>query len=192
MRHLLQAFLICLLVPISVAVAQEDPSTTPRASSESPLTAHNQYVYRAVKTILLRTAETMPEKNYAFRPADTVRTFGQIVGHVADTQYAFCATVLGEKNPTPNIEKTKTSKSELVEALAGAFAYCDRAYDGMTDASATGTVRLMGTDAPKLGVLTVNIVHTIEHYGNLVTYMRMNDIIPPTSDPEFMRGLQKR
>lgn len=191
MRRFLHAFLIWLLIPMSIAVAQES-SPAARATSENPLTAHNKKVYGGVKRILLRSAEMMPEENYAFKPAETVRTFGQIVGHVADSQYAFCATVLGEKNPAPDIENTKTSKSELLAALAGAFAYCDRAYDGMTDTSSTGTVRLMGSDTPKLGVLTINIVHTIEHYGNLVTYMRMNDIVPPTSDPDFMRGLQKK
>ena len=104
-----------------------------------------------------------------------------------DSQYYFCSTALGEKNPAPKIEQTKTSKADLIAALKGAFAYCDKAYDGMTDASGTQMVKLFGAeDTPKLSVLTVNQMHNLEHYGNLVTYMRMKNIVPPTSEPGFM------
>jgi hypothetical protein len=75
--------------------------------------------------------------------------------------------------------------------LKEAFAYCNAAYDGMTDASATQTVKLMGSDMPRLGVLTVNQMHTMEHYGNLVTYMRMKNLVPPTSDAAFMQQMRK-
>jgi uncharacterized damage-inducible protein DinB len=133
----------------------------------------------------------VPEENYSFKPTEVVRRFGQIAGHVADAQYIFCSVALGEKNPTPNIEKTKTSKADLIAALKDAFAYCDKAYDSMTDASATQTVKFIGGDTPKLGVLSANNLHTTEHYGNLITYMRMKNIVPPTSDPEFMQQLRK-
>jgi uncharacterized damage-inducible protein DinB len=138
-----------------------------------------------VKAILLRSAEKMPEENYNFKPTDAVRSFGQIVGHVADSQYTFCSRVLGEKRPGLKIEETKTSKADLTAALKDAFAYCDKAYDGMTDASATEMMKFMGRDTPKLGALTTNSLHTVEHYGNLVTYMRMKNVVPPTSDPDF-------
>jgi hypothetical protein len=99
--------------------------------------------------------------------------------------------VRGEKNPAPKIEQTKTAKADLIAALKDAFAYCDKAYDSLTDASAIQMVKSMGGDTPKLGVLTTNNLHTIEHYGNLVTYMRMKNIVPPTSDREFMQQFSK-
>jgi len=174
MQTLLRALLICLLAP-AVALSQDNPLST-----------FNRTAYGAVKNILLRSAEKMPEENYNFRPTDAVRSYGQIVGHVADAQYLFCSIELGEKNPDLKIEQTKTSKADLIAALKGAFAYCDRAYDGMTDASAPQMVKLFGGDTPKLGVLTANNMHTLEHYGNLITYMRMKNIVPPTSEPGFM------
>lgn len=177
---ILRTLLICLLAPAAVALAQDNP-----------LSEHSKGVYGGMKMILLRSAENMLEKNYGFKPTDTVRSFGQIVGHVADAQYIFCSAVLGEKNPLPKIEKTRTSKAELIAALNDAFAYCDKAHDSVTDASGTQMVKFMGGDTPKLGVLSVNQVHTIEHYGNLVTYMRMKDLVPPTSDPVFMQQLMK-
>lgn len=181
MRALFATLLICLAAPAAVAIA-----------AENPLVAHGTHLYGGVQSILLRTAEQTPEEEYAFRPVDTVRTFGQIVGHVADSQYLFCSAVLGEKNPALKIEKSKTSKADLVAALKDAFAYCNRAYAGLTDASAAETVKFMGRETPKLGVLSVNSIHTIEHYGNLVTYMRMKNMVPPTSDREFMTSLQRQ
>jgi uncharacterized damage-inducible protein DinB len=190
-RTLLRILLICVLAPTAAALAQENTPTAAVAPPDNPLSAHNRLIYRGTKAILLRSAEKMPEENYNFKPTDAVRSFGQVVGHVADSQYAFCSVVLGEKNPAPKVEKTKTSKADLVAALRDAFAYCDKGYDGMTDAAAAEMVKLMGRDTPKLGALTTNNLHTVEHYGNLVTYLRMKNIVPPTSEPEFMRQMMK-
>jgi uncharacterized damage-inducible protein DinB len=189
MRTVILAATIMFSLP---ALARGEVKTPPPAVDEqsssgkqNPLSSYNKVVYEGVKNILLRSAEKMPEENYNFKPTDAVRSFGQIVGHIADAQYLFCSIVLGENNPAPKIEKTKTSKADLIAALKAAFAYSDKAYDGLTDASATQMVQLFGGATPKLGVLTVNNIHAIEHYGNLVTYLRMKNIVPPTSEPEF-------
>jgi uncharacterized damage-inducible protein DinB len=180
----LRIFLICLLAPTGVTLAQETPPAAP-APTANPLSSYNKGVWVGLKAILLRSAEKMPEEKYGFKPTDTVRSYGQIIGHVADAQYTFCSRVLDEKRPELKVEETKTSKGDLVAALKDALAYCDKAFDGMTDASGTQMVKLFGRDAPKLGVLTVHLVHSTEHYGNLVTYLRMNNLVPPTSEEGF-------
>jgi uncharacterized damage-inducible protein DinB len=152
-------------------------------AQENPLSAFNKRSYGQVKVWLLGSAEKMPEANYSFKPTDAVRSFGQIIGHVADAQYVFCSPVLGEKNPAPGIEKSKTTKADLIAALKEAFAYCDKAYDGMTDAAAPQTVKFFGGETPRLSILNVNISHNAEHYGNLVTYLRLKNIVPPSSEP---------
>ena len=180
-QTILAAALLCLLIPAAAAAAQENP-----------IMGHSQHMYGGVKYILLSSAEKMPEEDYSFRPTDSVRSFGEIIGHLADSQYGFCSVVLGEKSPGLKIEKTKASKADLIAALKEACAYCERAYKSLTDASAADTVKLFGSDHPKLGVLTVNTVHSIEHYGNLVTYLRMKNIVPPTSEPGFMARATKK
>lgn len=171
MRKPLPIILLCLLA--LPAFAQ---------SSDNPFSTMNKRGYERTKGILLRSAEKMPEENYSFKPVDTVRSYGQIIGHLADAQYLFCSLVSGEKNPGLNIEKTKTSKADLVAALKEGFAYCDKVYDAMTDATAIQTVKFFGSEAPKYAVLSVNTGHNMEHYGNLVTYMRIKGIVPPTSE----------
>ena len=184
MKSLCIKMLSVLILLATVAFAQSDAqkSADQMKAPDNPLSTFNKVAYRRVKDILLRSAEKMPEENYSFKPVDTVRSYGQIVGHVADAQYTFCSIALGEKNPGLKIEQTKTSKADLIAALKDAFAYCDKAYDGMTDASAIQMVKLFGNDAPRLGALTVNNMHNMEHYGNLVTYMRMKNIVPPSSE----------
>src|SRR5467141_1059335 len=154
-----------------------------QAAQPNPFSTFNKFAYGRVKTILVSSAEKMPEENYNFKPTEAIRSYGQIVGHVADAQYNFCSLALGENNPGLKIEQTTTTKADLVAALKGALAYCDKAYDGMTDASGTQTVKLFGMDMPKFGVLNINNAHDMEHYGNLVTYMRLKNIVPPTSEP---------
>jgi uncharacterized damage-inducible protein DinB len=186
MRTLLRTLLICLLAPAAAALADDKPVSADTKPAEAPSPhAFTKTAYGFVKATLLGSAEKMPEENYGFKPTDAVRSFGQIVGHVADSQYFFCSTVLGEKNPALMIEKTKTSKADLIASLKGAFAYCDKAYDGLTDASASETVKLFKSDMPKRDVLTANTMHGVEHYGNLIVYLRMKNIVPPSSEPGF-------
>lgn len=181
MRILLQTLLICLLAPATLALAQGKPAAV-ASSQDNPLSGFNKRAHTQLRVWLLRSAEKMPEENYNFKPVETVRSFGQVIGHVADAQYLFCSAVLGEKNPAPRVEQTKTSKAELIVALQDAFAYCDKAYDSMTDASAIQTVKLFRDDLPKPSVLSANIAHCAEHYGNLVTYMRLRNVVPPSSE----------
>jgi uncharacterized damage-inducible protein DinB len=158
-------------------------ATVAASAQDNPLSTYNKNLYKSVKGFLLRSAEKMPEENYSFKPTDSVRSFGQLIGHAADAQYMFCSIALGEKSPALKIEQSKTAKADLIAALKDAFAYCDKAYDSLTDASAAQMVQLSGVPTPRLGVLTVNNLHSVEHYGNLVTYLRMKNIVPPSSDP---------
>jgi uncharacterized damage-inducible protein DinB len=152
-------------------------------AQDNPFSGAIKAEYGIARMTITRAAVKMPEENYSFQPTPDIRTFGQLVGHVADAQYLFCSTALGEKSPaTGSIEKTKTAKADLVAALKDAFAYCDKAY-GMTDATAAQAVKFFGNDTNRLGVLAFSNMHDYEHYGNMVTYMRLKNIVPPSSEP---------
>jgi uncharacterized damage-inducible protein DinB len=170
------AALITLAALARVASAQ-----TPDLKSVS---GYPKMVQAQVSAWIERAAEKMPEAEYGFKPDPAVRSFGQIVGHIADANYTFCSIVLGERNPALEIEKTKTTKAELTAAVPEAFAYCSRAYAMLTDASANETVKGFGQERNKLGALWFNASHNLEHYGNLVVYMRTKGIVPPSSEPK--------
>jgi uncharacterized damage-inducible protein DinB len=137
--------------------------------------------YQSVRDNIVRSAEKMPEENYSFKPTPRVRTFGQILGHLAEEQYFFCAPVKGEQKAV-DVEKTKTSKADLTAALKEAFAYCDSVYDSMTDTVALQVLKRGESERTKLRMLWGNVAHNSEHYGNLVTYLRIKGLVPPSTE----------
>src|SRR5690349_16197814 len=157
-------------------------------SAPNPLSAGEKGFHNYIKDNLVAAAEKMPEENYSFKPTPEVRSFGQIVGHLADSQYFFCSSAAGDTKPPGGIEKSKTSKTELVSALKEAVAYCSKTYAGMTDAKGSEMTKMMNLDFAKLTVLSANTAHDYEHYGNMVTYMRLKGIVPPTSEKKGDTG----
>ena len=153
------------------------------AAAQNSIAAGQKMLHSMIKPNVIRSAEKMPEENYAFKPTPEVRSFGQLIGHVADSQYLFCSAASGKPNPAPGIEKSKTTKADLVQAVKDAFAYCDPVYDGLTDAQAGTLVTFFGGDQAKVTVLAFNTAHNNEHYGNIVTYLRMKGLVPPSSEP---------
>lgn len=138
------------------------------------------WLYETVKGYVTASAEQASQELYDYRPTDEVRTFGQIIGHVANAQYMFCSAALQEESPSQqNLEELST-KAELVEALKGSFEYCDRAY-AMDGATALEAASVFGQERTRLFALEFNMGHDFEHYGNLVTYMRANGMVPPSS-----------
>jgi len=176
----------CLVFAVLMAVSgallgQEKPQPQ-AAPPANPITASEKGLYSFVSNAVIGAAQKMPEENYSFKPTPEVRSFGQIVGHVADASYMFCSQTIGEANPAKGIEKTKTSKADLVAALKDAVAYCNKAFDSMTDAKGTQMMKLFNFEISKLTLFSLNTAHTDEHYGNMVTYMRIKGIVPPTSE----------
>jgi len=148
---------------------------------QNPLVDENKVLYEGIRNNIIRAAEKMPEDKYSYKPTPEVRSFAQLIGHISDAQYLFCSPVKGEKKSL-GIEKSKSSKAGLTAAVKEAFAYCDSAYDALTDAQARETVKFFGRDRSKLNVLYFNSAHNNEHYGNIVTYMRLNGLVPPSSE----------
>jgi uncharacterized damage-inducible protein DinB len=185
-KYAIATMLIAALVAPLAALAHDKPAA---AEEGSPFTRHQQGIYGSVGKIFIESAKKMPEAALTYKPVDSVRTFAEILGHAAASQYFFCSIIRGESRPAPKLDAKTASREELIAAVETAFAYCDEAYADLTDASGAAPVKFMNDEMPKLTLLGVNNMHLMEHYGNLVTYMRMNGIVPPTSDPEFMKTL---
>ena len=170
------------LMAVSGAVLGQEKSQPQAAPPANPITASEKGLYSFVSSAVIGAAQKMPEENYSFKPTPDVRSFGQLVGHVADASYMFCSQASGEANPMKDIEKNKTSKTDLVAAVKDAVAYCNKTFDSMTDAQGRQMVKLFNFQLARLTVLSLNTAHTDEHYGNMVTYLRLKGIVPPTSE----------
>lgn len=154
-----------------------------QSSGNRPVSSGLEALYGITKQHVTATAEQVPENLFSFQPTEEVRTLGQILAHIANSQFFFCSAAAGERSPqTENLEETRTTKAQIQAALRESFAYCDGVYSRMTDARAAEMRPDFFTGPMSAaGILAFNAAHNYEHYGNLVTYMRINGITPPSS-----------
>lgn len=170
------------LMVASVALAGALAGASSVASAQGAVAETRALWADAVHNVL-ESAKDMPEAKYGYRPIAGVRTFGELIGHVAGSQDMFCALALGQKAPAEDaIEKAATTKAALIAALEKSNKSCEAAY-AQKDAAVTASLDLFGVKRTRLAVLIMNAMHDDEHYGNIVTYLRMNGMVPPSSKP---------
>jgi uncharacterized damage-inducible protein DinB len=169
-------------VAIAVAALLCLASLSFAQTSANPMQASIKGVYDGLKGNLSKTAEKVGEDLYAFKPTPEVRALGQLIGHIADAQFGICSQAAGEKPPQSGIEKSATTKAALSKALNDSIAYCDKVIASMDDKKGMEAVTFFTGPSTRFGILAFNTAHSYEHYGNLVTYMRLKGIVPPSSE----------
>jgi uncharacterized damage-inducible protein DinB len=175
------ALLLLLALPASAEDAKAPASPSAVAPIANPAVSGLKWPWNRAKDITVRAAEKMPEELYGFQPAPEVRTFGQLVGHLADSNVMLCSMALGEKKEPGTVEKTKTTKADLVAALKESVAVCDRVF-AQGDADLSRGIQLFGFDTTRFALAGLIVGHEFEHYGNMVTYMRIKGLVPPSSE----------
>jgi uncharacterized damage-inducible protein DinB len=175
MTTLSKAFL-ALAATSALLCAQGKPSADPLISSSRDL-------FTQISALILRSADKIPENLWSYQPTPEVRTIGQLFAHIADASNHICAAAMDGKASTVSVEKTAKTKAEIVAALKTEFAGCEANYAKMTRASALQTIDVGGAKRTRIAEMDYEVAHTWEHYGNLVTYMRMKGIVPPSSEP---------
>jgi uncharacterized damage-inducible protein DinB len=166
------------IVMTTAAIASAQPP------ADTSYTASVRTRWNAVKQNVAASAQAMPDASYSFKPTPEVRSFGELIGHLANEHYMICSSAKGEKNPEEAVDFEKTTtKAGLVKAINDSIGYCDAAYTTAKDDAAMTTPRTPNRrDTPFNGLL-LNVTHDSEHYGNLVTYLRLKGIVPPSSQP---------
>ena len=188
MKRVLALLVFASFIFVPVAMAQAPAPT-------EPLSASLKGFYDGVKRNIVETADLLSEDLYGFKPTPEVMSAGEMLGHVVNSAYSTCARVKGEKNPNDGNDFQKSpTKAVITKAVTDAFAYCDAVYGGMTDKVALEPIQMPAAAAPpaagqkpapappiKARLLISMISHTNEHYGNLVTYMRLKGLVPPST-----------
>ena len=167
----------CLIIMALTLCALPTP-----AGAQEPLVQSLRGLFDVTKQHIMATARELNEQMYSYRPSDEVRSAGEILAHIADGQMLFCSAAAGEsRSGSDSFEEANLTKAGTIRALDVAFAHCEAVFDRMTDADlGTGVEFFTGPNTAG-GVLAFNSAHNYEHYGNLVTYMRLNGLVPPSS-----------
>lgn len=175
MTILSKALLILTAGSVSLC-AQTKPAADPLIQSSHDL-------FTQISGLILRSADKVPENLWSFQATDEVRTMGQLFAHIADASNHICALAMGGTPSAVSVEQTAKTKAEIVAALKKEFAGCEANYPKLTHASALETIDLGGLKRTRIAEMDYEVAHTWEHYGNLVTYMRLKKIVPPSSEP---------
>jgi uncharacterized damage-inducible protein DinB len=149
------------------------------AHSFASVVSEPKQAYEHIKENILKAAEEMPEMDYGFQPAPDIRTFGQLVAHIADAQAHFCSAVSGTHMQLN--ASSRKSKADIIAALKESNDECDKAYDSLTESNADQTVGAGRMQRTRLGMLYLNIAHDNEEYGYMAVYLRLRHLVPPSS-----------
>lgn len=182
-RNLL--LLMTVLATPAALAAQTSDGGAGAALTPSMATSVNN-MHMTIRRNLIEAAQAMPPAEYAFKPTPQVRSFAELLGHVAMANYFFCSMAKGEASPSKaNIERTISDKERMTKALGDSLTYCDTVYKETTDANANQMVKIAGpggaTQSTRAQVLMFNTTHNNEHYGNVILYLRLKNIVPPST-----------
>lgn len=195
MKRILAMFALAACFPMGMQAQMGAVKGPPPGTKMEPAKSFNALL-NIFEGEMMGVAKAMPADKYNFAPSQSifkdeqktdyrspndkgVRTFGQMVGHVAQANYSFASALSGLK-PAVDVKAigSMTDKDQLVSALEGSFAFAHKAFDTITPENAFDTVRGEQTKASTAGFL---VAHGFDHYGQLVEYLRMNGLIPPAS-----------
>ena len=172
-----KAILLLSVAALPLAAQQQQAAIAPNAGVSSA-----KAVWMVPHNFVMRALEQTPDSLLSFKPTPEVRSLGQLFAHIADGEFLFCALATGEpmRGRDQSVEATKKTKAELLQALKESAAYCEKAY-AQTDADAQTPANFFGNQTNRMFLLNLNGAHDYEHYGNIVTYLRLKGITPPSS-----------
>src|SRR5438128_560701 len=197
-KHITPVFVLMLMLASSARALGQPERIT--AGTSTTLDAQRerravQVFLKDVGGVITRSAEAMPTTKYAFAPTDGefkgVRTFGQMVKHLAATNHILAAAALGEEPPADagdelGPENVRT-KANILTYLKGSFVHLDKAVEaiGQTNipVNASPISPLKRGEVTRLALITETLLHAYDHYGQMVEYLRMNGVVPPASRP---------
>jgi DinB superfamily len=160
------------------------------ALSAQSLSNELKMQWEDIRANITKAADRMPDSDYAFKPQGEPRTYAQLITHVADTRMALCGAAKGEQKRIN--AGSKTSKAEVVAALKESTEFCDSAYAALTDATAVQPIKMFGQDRTRYGALDFNVIHDNETYGSIAVYMRLKNMVPPSTADSPQAGGKKK
>jgi hypothetical protein len=179
--------LLCSAAFVAAVSAQQPQAPQPRPLPGMVMEVRN--IFNNIKNNITKAADQFPEDKYGWSPTPDVRTWGGLISHIVDDNNGSCFLLAGETAPPPSLDRggkptdagKDLKKADIVKLLAESFARCDKAFDAVNETNMAE--RNGNTNRSKFGAVFYDTQHINEHYGNIVTYMRLQGLVPPSSAP---------
>jgi uncharacterized damage-inducible protein DinB len=166
--------------PMGAPSATAATMPAPAGPTQGPLLSTLRTQWESTRGLVLAIAEIVPEDKYDYRATPDVRTFREIFIHLAQEGYNFMGPVSGEPAPNMSALNNLKGRDEILAALKASYDYGEKIIAGLTDEKASEMVAGRGgRQAPRWSGILGQIVDNMDHYGNLVTYVRLNGLVPP-------------
>jgi hypothetical protein len=175
-RELILIMAMCLAAPIAVR-AQSSPA--------NPVVASAQEIFERQSKYIVGAAEEMPSDKYGYHPTPEQWSYGKVLSHVAQSSFNLCSML--SDSPAPQNWKVTESdpKEKLVPAVKASFDFCAKALANLQDSKLGDTVKFLGgRPAPRARVLIELTDDLEDHYSQLASYLRLNQLVPPSAQPK--------
>ncbi len=171
MKTLKTIMLLCLFtLCLNVTSAQET------YTNEEPM-ASIDYAVKYVPSIILAAADQMPEEFYSFKPTPEIRDFRGLMVHIVESNFYMVAMAKEEMPPAYEVGPTK---ADVIKALEASFEYAEEARNSLTEEDKAKMIEFMDGTKTVQNVLDFSVFHTLQHYGNVIVYMRLKGLVPPS------------
>ena len=189
MKKLTVVALTATALTVSLSAQNPPAQTPPQPPPPLPgLVTEVKNIYTTIQTNIVKSAEQFPADKLTWQPTPAVRSWARLIGHITDDNNVSCWALAGETQAPPRVDPldtqespaNKLSKDDLVNGLKASVERCNKAFAAVTEANMAERNGANGRRS-KIGALVYNTSHTNEHYGNIVTYMRLNNLVPPSS-----------
>ncbi len=178
--------ILVTLTLTAMAVSTALHAQAPQTATANPVVSSSKEIYDRQMKYIVAAAEQMPAEKYSFKPTPAQWTFAKSIAHLVDANTYVCGMLLDTPptgRPTPT--KDTDPKYVLVTELKATFCVCDNAFATLTDAKHGDTITIFGgKPAPKARALIEVVGDLEDHYSQLASYLRLNDLIPPSAAPK--------
>jgi uncharacterized damage-inducible protein DinB len=171
-------FVLVLIAAVTVAVCPNADAPFGIATPSTPSTEYAQHLV-ALSQLSVAVAQAMPPDQYSFRPHPESMTFGELMLHIASTNFAFCAGLADSSQSAPP-SPAASDKDAVVKYLSASFDSCSAIIPKLTEAQLAQVHNSPDGRLPGREVLLAMYIHVAHHRGQAEIYLRDKGIRPPS------------
>ena len=169
-RRLLYCFVLVVAMALTAAQSQ---------AADNQVVGPLRTQWENTKNLIVGMAEAIPEAKYDYKPTPEVRSFREQLVHLAGENHTYMGTAAGDKPMDRAAFEGLKSREEIIQALKDSYDNGTKFLATLTDEKALEAIPFRNGQMPRWAIIMANLMDNMDHYGNLVVYVRLNGMVPP-------------